>query len=770
MKKDDNNDSEHMHRGTMLLYLLFTLVVGAAIMWGIINTQWVHGEEWRQRSEARTDNVSADPARRGNIYSSDGKILATTVTECNLYLDLMDTVVLNEYGNPVYDKKGRKVESGPIVDSNYERYIDTLCVMLAAAMPGHSAEYYHDRIDRERAKNGAIDNNGRPLRARRCFLVENSVPYSVWTEICNLPGWRHGVVKQVDGESVVRQTRAHIYGNMARNTIGFPNRRGSTQGFTGLEGAYDSLLRGQDGRLQCRRLTRGIWLPDEPREPHEVHHRTDLGRIDTVVIQPKVDGLSIVSTIDTRYQDIAENSLRSALHRYGGSAGCAVLMEIETGYVLACANLAVDTHRHEYLEVRDRNVAVSDMYEPGSTFKTVILTAMLNDPGVKIDTSLMFSAGTKDFGGKYGVIKDDHQIKDKEGRLRDSLNVREIIEQSSNVGMCDLGWHYYSNRRDTLRMLVEGMFPYQNLNPDVVSRQYNSRINNLYASKRDFLNFCYGYSTIVSPLQVITFYNGLAAGGRMVKPLFCRGVMRGGRYVEQKPVVLNPRMCSKESALMMRAMLEGVVERGTGSNIKNNTYGIAGKTGTAVTNYHSRNLYNASFAGFFPAEKPRYTCLVVMEKVPSYGRQAAEVFKSISDCVVAMDKSLSNGGVKSVWPRLEDDSVKAMQRPVVARGDQSEMRRLYKLLHQPFLSADSSAHWVVYSAATDSTPAQYQPFTPQPGVVPNCLGMTARDAVELLQRQGYQVRMQGYGKVASQLPVAGAKARRGATVVVTLKH
>ena len=492
--------------------------------------------------------------------------------------------------------------------------------------------------------------------------------------------------------------------------------------------------------------------------------RTDLDRVDTIVLRGKVDGRDIVSTIDTRYQDIAESSLRNALRRFGGSAGCAVLMEMETGYVLACANLAVDTSVHDYLEVRHRNVAISDVYEPGSTFKTIILTAMLNDPAVKIDTAMMLRAGYKNFGGKYGEIKDDHTLNG-----RDSLNVREVIEQSSNVGMSDLGWQLYANRRDTLRMLVERMFPYGKLNPDVKAKEYDTYINNLHASNRDFLNFCYGYSTRISALQLITFYNGLGAEGRMVKPQFCKGVMVGDRLVVNKPIVLNPRMCSRESALMMRTMLEGVVERGTGNNIKNNTYGIAGKTGTAVNNYANRHSYNASFCGFFPSENPRYTCLVVLERIPYYGRQAAEVFKAISDCVVAVDKRLSDGAVKSVWPKLEEDSLKATQRPVVARGDQSGMRRLYKMLRQPFPSSDSSSRWVVYREGNDSTVGQYVPYVPAEGLVPNCGGMTAKDAVELLQTMGYRARIKGYGKVVGQQPAAGSSTKQGSIVVLTMK-
>ena len=746
-KKD--NDTQ-MTRGMALLYLLLTLGVGIAIVWSIIKIQFVDGDEWRARASKREAGLRTDPARRGNIYSSDGKILATTVTECDLYLDLYNAPVLDDHGNPTYDKKGILKETGPIVDSNFHKYIDTVSLMLAQAMPQHNAAYYRDRLLKGRQRE----------KSRRCALIERNVPYSVWLDISRLPGWKRGVVKQVDGQSVVRQVRAHIYGNMAANTIGFRNSR-ATDTYTGLEGYYDSILRGQDGIFNCRRLTKGIWLPDEPRQRMEIPQRTDGDRIDTVVVQNKVDGRDIVSTIDTRYQDIAESSLRKALRQYGGSAGCAILMEMETGYVLACANLAVDTSVHDYREVRDRNVAVSDIYEPGSTFKTVILSAMLEDPNTTIDTTMRLPARYKNFGGKYGEIKDDHGD-------WDSLSLKRVIEQSSNVGMCDLGWQLYSTRRDTLRHLVEGMFPYANINPDVKAREYRSYINDLHQSKRDFLNFCYGYSTRVSPLQLITFYNALGAGGRMVKPLFCRAVVdENGRQREVKPVVLNPSICSRSTARLMSELLENVVENGTGNNIKNNTYGIAGKTGTSVFSYSNRNRYNASFAGFFPAENPRYTCLVVVEDIPYFGRQAAEVFKSIADCVVAIDKRLSDGGVKSVWPTLEEDSAKALQRPTVAKGDQTYLADIYKLLRVPYRTADPDSRWVSYQPATDSTQATYIPYAPVEGKVPNCYGMTAKDAVELLQSMGYRARVRGYGRVFNQ-SVKG-QAAQGTTVVLTMK-
>lgn len=750
--KEEKKDTR-MTRGMTVFYLLLTLVGGIIVVWKVADIQfgthtYVDGDgdtvnyTWREKGEKREIDLDTDTARRGNIYSSDGKILATTVKECDFCLDF-----------------------GSMVDSNYNKYLDTVCLLLHRSFPWKGVDYYKNRIDSEHRK----------AQPSRCFSVERSVPYSTWQAIRSLPGWKRGVVKEksekvIDKEtgkyktvkkSVIKQKRAFIYGNMALNTIGFHNSE-SVDTYTGLEGAYDSILRGQDGKFYRRRLTRGLWLPDEPRGRKEVVQRRGDDEEDTVVVQRKVDGQSIISTIDTRYQDIAENALRKALHQHAGTSGCAILMEMETGYVLACANLMLDTTVHDFLERRDKNVAVSHVYEPGSTFKTIIMTAMMEDREIKIDTAMKVKAVYKDFGGKNGEIKDSH-------RKNDSLSVKEVMEESSNVGMCDLGWKYYNHRRDKLVELVRNIFPYERLHLDVKADEYDTKINNVNVSNRDFLNFCYGYSTIVSAMRLITFYNALGAGGRMVKPLFCRGIMEGDKVREMKPVVLKEHVCSKETAAMMKSLLEGVVENGTGNNIKNNTYGIAGKTGTAVHSYDNKSRYNSSFAGFFPSENPRYTCLVVIENSPAYGRQAAIVFKAISDCVVAVDKRLSDGAVKSAWPTLEADSGKVQQRPVLEKGNQEEIERVYKILSLPYSTADPDSKWVYYRTANDSIPGGYKAFRPEKNKVPNCYGMSAKDAVNLLQSMGYRVRVSGYGKVVSQEPRHGSAAKKGTMVTLTLK-
>ena len=275
------------------------------------------------------------------------------------------------------------------------------------------------------------------------------------------------------------------------------------------------------------------------------------------------------------------------------------------------------------------------------------------------------------------------------------------------------------------------------------------------------------FTPTVSPMQIITFYNALAGGGRMVKPLFCRAIIdRDGHRREMPPVVMRERAFSRESAKIMTEMLEGVVNYGTARKaIKNNTYHIAGKTGTA--NAIGDEANNASFAGFFPANRPRYTCYVMLQEVSTsaYGAQAAEVFKMISDCVMAIDERLS----EDLFASTTADSTKLQQEPVMLRGNQQEIAKIFGLLGRSYVTTDKDSTWVVYQSATKDSPSAYMPDKIEKGKMPNCYGMTAKDAIALLHENGYRVKVSGYGKVVSQQPKAGTTAATGSTVVLTLR-
>ena len=514
------------------------------------------------------------------------------------------------------------------------------------------------------------------------------------------------------------------------------------EGYTGLEGYYDSVLRGQDGLYRCRRLTLGTWLPvDEEGVLDE----------DSTLLHRRVDGRSIIATIDTRYQDIAESALRASMNQYGGQHGCAIVMEVATGYVLVCSNLTRDTSGR-VSEMLWSNMAVSGHYEPGSTFKTVAMTSMLNDKKIALDTSKRVQAGgMKEYGASRQLISDGH------GYNTDTASLPGVLMKSSNVGMCELAWEYYRNRRSDFKEGIEKIFPFGLINPDLAVQETRTGVVPLN-SDRDFLNLSYGYSCTVTPLQMVTFYNAIAGGGCMVKPLFCREILDGGRRREIKPVVLNSHICSEETAKQMREMLVGVVEKGTGSNIYNTVYGIGGKTGTALQ-ARDRSVKNSSFVGFFPADNPRYTCMVLLEGTSIAGRYAAApVFKKIADCVVAFDKDLGSVSLQ--------DSVRVV-RPVATKAPRQQLETVHRLLGLPFAVSDTTAatDWLVYDADREG----YRNYTMPTGVVPDCKGMTIRDAMQLLRNMGYKVRFSGQGKVVAQSPKARTAAKRGTTVMLELR-
>ena len=704
------SDNQHSTlRSSVWLFILLPVVAGVSVVCAMVKIQWVDGAQWRERASHRVEMVRVDAARRGNIYSSDGQILATTVPVCNLYLDMASWVKKDRHNKPVLDAKGNAVIDGPIPDSAFYRYLDSVCRTLHRAVPSHTAAYYREKLLKERQAK----------HPRRCFLVQNNIPYSVWMEICRFPGWDRGVLRTVryeDGErSVIQQQRAHVYGNMCKNVIGFRNAaRDNT--YSGLEGFYNEQLSGQDGLYRYRRLTRGVWLQDARHNPDDWD---DELTIDSVFKQQRIDGVDIVSTIDTRYQDVAESALRKQLQRYGATSGCAVLMEVETGYVLACSSLVLDTVSHSYLESPDNNVACSDLYEPGSTFKTVFLTALLNDESIHIDTAQRVRVGRKVFSQYSGEISDDE-------REEDSVSIQRALAISSNVGMCELAWRYYRQRRPELEKQVRRVMHYDPLMLDLIANEPRGIVNGL-VSDRGFLNFCYGYNNNVTVMQMLTFYNAIAGNGRMVKPLFCKAIGREGHFDEVKPVVLDKHICSSKTARLIQGMLEEVVQHGTGSNIKNNIYGIAGKTGTSnVYDPKSRRYvpdhFYASFAGFFPTDKPKYSCMVVVKNVQAHGRQAAApVFKSIADCVVSMDKELSH-----------------IQFP----GGSDTLSPVRRVQHRRAWPA---------------------------GQMPNCEGMTVREAVALLESRGLDVRFDGCGRVTSQLPQPGTRIQKNQTVHLHLK-
>ena len=747
MSKKDHNPS----RGKMiLLYLILVLVSGVAILWSTIKVQWIDGDIWREKSEKRAKIRQVEPARRGNIYSSDGKVLATTVPVCDLYLDFSRKPDLDKRGNIKIDKNTRDtVMASPIADSSFVKYLDSACVILHQAFPDSSTTSFRNKLLtlRNKKKPGA------------CLLIMRAMPYTEWKMICMLPGWSRGVVRYVDGNSVIHNMRFHTYGNLAESVIGFRYSYVDDR-YSGLEGYYDSILRGQDGLVLHRRLTKGTWVPVTQGSLIHDSEKDEIDK-DTDPEHPTIDGSDIISTIDTRLQDIAHYSLERTLRNLNSTAGCAILIEVETGNVLVSSSLVRDSNG-VYQEIANRNVPLSDLYEPGSIFKPVLLTAMYNDPRFTLDTSMLLPVGVKQFSGKSKEVK-DHGLPNAKYPLWKAVAV------SSNVAFCELGWRYYNDCRDSLFAKVSSIFPYQKLQVDLRGPENKCRTNPLN-NDNDFLRFCYGYTSSVSPLRMATFYNAIANKGRMVKPRFCKAIIKDG-HIEELPVsVINEHICTEETALTIRDLLIGVVEGGTGDNIKNETYAIAGKTGTAETAPGSATS-NATFVGFFPADNPKYTCLVMLRDIYRFGRDAAPVFQDIADCVVALDKDLDCRPTIKHLAERNKDITNLYRLPTVYKAPQAEVRLVHKRLGLVNNNITRQSIWCTFRSPSDSNdlPAAYINYTIPHNMVPNCYGMTIKDALLLCRSMGIDVTFDGCGKVASQEPKARTPLTRGMKVHLHLK-
>ena len=408
-------------------------------------------------------------------------------------------------------------------------------------------------------------------------------------------------------------------------------------------------------------------------------------------------------------------------------------------------------------------MAVTDLYEPGSIFKPVLLTAMYNDPSFTLDTSMLLPVGQKRFSMNSKVVTDH-------GLPNAMYPLWKAVAVSSNVAFCELAWRFYNNhRRDTLFAQVSRIFPFNKLDVDLVVREYKSRTHQL-TYDNDFLRFCYGYTSAVSPLRMATFYNALANKGRMVKPRFCKGVIVNGELEELPVQVINEHICSEKTALTLRDLLIGVVEGGTGDNIKNETYSIAGKTGTAVTSPNAPTS-NATFVGFFPADKPKYTCLVMMEKISYFGRNAAPVFQDIADCVVSLDKELDCRPTLTQIPKVNKSKGMRYTLPTVEKAPQAEVRLVQKRLGLDYSNVTNKSVWCSFREPVDSLglKAEYVKYDIPQRQVPNCYGMTIKDALLLCRSAGIDVTFEGYGKVVEQSPKARTPMTKNMKVHLKLK-
>jgi cell division protein FtsI (penicillin-binding protein 3) len=507
----------------------------------------------------------------------------------------------------------------------------------------------------------------------------------------------------------------------------------------GIEGAFDKELAGRNGIAVKQRLIGGYWIIVE----------------DASSVESK-DGNDITTTIDIDLQDVATSALMNQLRKHDAHHGCAVLMEVETGDIKAIANLeqGSDGGYHETY-----NYALAESTEPGSTFKLAAIMAALED-GV-IDTGDIVDTGNGSVKFYNKIIRDTKE----EGYGK--ISVRQVFEKSSNVGLSKIIYEHYKDRPK-----------------DFVDRLYAMKLNQkldlqLQGEGEPLIRYpgdklwsglslpmmSHGYEVQMTPLQVLTFYNAVANGGKMVKPRFVTSVLRNGTTIKRyDPEVIINSIASRSTIRKVKSMMEGVVEYGTATNLKNANYKIAGKTGTAQIAKDKRGYrqdarisYQASFAGYFPAENPLYSCIVVVN-APSNGVYygnivAGTVFREISDRVYSTRfyRDYRAENKKDVKPSA----------PEAGNGYRDDIDEVLRNLDVRYRRT-SSENWVATRESGDTI--RLSPVKLHEGLVPDVRGMSLRDAVYLLENSGLRVRYNGKGRVLRQSPEHGSRYFEGAVV------
>lgn len=691
---------EIVWRGALVYFAIALLAV--ALLVRILILQYIQHGKWADMSEKYVYKTSEMPANRGDILTNDGRLLASSVPYYTIYMD---------------------TRSSGMSSSTWSGGINGLSAGLAQYLGDRSATGWKSVITEARRKGD------------RYFLIQRKVDYETLKKLKELPIFREG---QFKGGMVAQADNRRILPNsdLAARTIGYLNL-GSEGNEVGVEGAFDNDLAGKNGVAVKQRLTGGDWIIVDG--PNSVESR---------------DGNDVVTALDLDLQDVATSALRNQLRKNNADHGCAVLMEVSTGNVKAIANLGLqdDGDYHETY-----NYAIGESTEPGSTFKLPSLMAAIED-GV-IDTSDIVDTGT-------GTVKYyDHIIRDtKEHGI---LTVKQVFEESSNVGTSKLIYEHYKN------------------NPkDFVNRLYAMRLNKpldiqLKGEGEPLIRYpgdklwsgltlpmmSHGYEVLLTPLQILTFYNAVANDGKMMRPLFVTAVMRNGSVIKSyEPEVIINSIASRSTIRKAKKMMEGVVERGTATNLRNPNYKIAGKTGTAQIahdkyGYRSgqRISYSASFVGYFPAENPLYSCIVVVNS-PSNGVYfgnvvAGTVFKEISDKVYA------TRFFRDYKPENKED-IKPTA-PDVGNGFRADINEVLKNLDVHYRrTADDD--WVATRESGDTVSLAGVKILP--GLVPDVRGMSLRDAIYLLENTGLRVRYSGKGRVLRQSPEHGARYNDGTVV------
>jgi cell division protein FtsI (penicillin-binding protein 3) len=689
------------------------VLICVAVLGRVFYIQHVQGNYWRALSDSLHQKYVDLSAERGTIYSEDGNMLSTSVPYFNIYIDFL--------ADGLREKNGKR----------FKENLDSLSFCLANLFRDQSAVAYKKQL-----LQGYRSED-------RFYLLHRNLAFDQYKRLRSFPLVRQGRNKSgfiTDASS----RRLNPFGLLANRTIGLS--RDNAQN-VGLERTYDSLLRGENGRRLVRYLNAGTYIPVEGYE-----------------IDPE-NGKDILTTLDVNTQDIAENALLSMLIENECEHGTCIVMETATGKIKAMANLGRQPDG-SYWE--DLNYAIRAT-EPGSTFKLATLLSLLEDQKVKLSDHLNIEGGTWKIGTRT--------VHDAEKQEVSDVTVEEAFEHSSNVGMAKLVVAHYAQHPqqfvDHLKKLRLNQITGIDLAGETSPIIKSPKSRTWSSSTLPWMAF--GYEVLVSPLQTLTLYNAVANDGRMMKPYLVNSVQYAGGIERQNlPVVLMDKICSDETLAELKTCLQGVCIKGTGKTVLKNTfYPVAGKTGTALVANGNRgyadHIYQSSFAGYFPANHPRYTCIVVIRNKPFAKKYlgavvAGPVFREVADKLMSMEAiSPDSNQLASYTAMLKKDST-----AYYYAGSADEIKNVMQTIHLPFADSSRDKKWAgVYR---ENNHPVVKAKTEEPKHVPDVKGMGLKDALFLLESNNIQVFTRGTGKVKQQSIPAGTIVLKNQKLILDLNE
>lgn len=691
------------------LSYLVMIIIAVLIMAKIVFIQQVQGNYWVSKADSLHDRYVTIDASRGTIYSADGRMLSTSIPFFDIRMDFRADGLIEHNGKKFHDN------------------VDSLAYCLSNLFKDKSRQQYKNLLVKGFKKK------------ERYFLLKKNISFEQYAKLRNFPLFRLG--RNNSGMIVERnEKRINPFGLLANRTIGLWRDNAPN---VGLEATYNKYLKGVDGKRLMRRISGGTYIPMEGYE-----------------IDPQ-DGKDIITNLDVNIQDIAESALYKELSDNEATYGTCIVMEVKTGKIRAIANLG---RQPDGSYAEDFNYGVGYATEPGSVFKLATMISLLDDNDLTIYDHVDMGNGSYRYGRRT--------MYDAESHRNGYVTVAEAFEMSSNVGISKLAYKFYENHPQRYIDHLKKLHLNKQTGIDLLGEAHplvkNTDNKTWSATTLPWMSI--GYEVLETPLNILTLYNAVANNGKMMKPYLVNSIEQYGKVVKQfEPTVLIDKICKDSTLVQLHAILNGVVssKEGTAHRALDNPYfKIAGKTGTALVANGSRGyadkIYQATFVGYFPADDPKYSCIVTVKNKPHalriYGASvAAPVFGEVAHKLYAMSfhKQIPQNKQPLVDSTLE-----------IKSGSTDELKTIFAKLNLPVNTSEVQQPYV--RAGFNQSKIILQPVSIKKGMVPDVRGMGLKDALYLLESSGLKVKIEGKGKVVSQSLNPGQPVKDDNTIEIQL--